>query len=217
MDRASRTGGWDGGDSRRSGPSRNLLAWTLALAYAAVVSYLHFELGLGDRLYWTVAWWDLLTHSAAGLGVAAIGYLLAPRLFRSPVALLVTLPLVVLAAGAWFEVYERVFRTFWLEWSHARYVEDTLVDLVMDVLGAYAFAGWVLVRRLLRGRRTDGPTHTGGRRRPVYPVAGPDTAARPTGTVEYVPPHVDALDRRDTAVPTAGVAPRDGRPRERFR
>lgn len=131
----------------RTGPSRNGVAWVVALSYGAVVSYLHFELGLADRLYWSVPWWDLLTHSAAGFGVAAVVYLLAPRLFRSPVALLVTVPMIVLAAGAWFEVYERVFRTFWYDWTYAQYTQDTLVDLVMDGLGAVVFALVVLSHR----------------------------------------------------------------------
>jgi hypothetical protein len=133
--------------------SRSLVAWGLVAVWSLAVCIAHFG-GLAYRTYWQIAWWDVLTHTAAGLGVAAILYLLRPDLYRSPVALFVALPLTVLAIGAGFEVYERVFRTFWHSWSVAYYVEDTVIDLVMDTAGALALSVLVVLVRAVR-RVTD--------------------------------------------------------------
>jgi hypothetical protein len=119
-------------------------AWALALAWGAAVSVLHFA-GLAYGIYTELWWWDLLTHSTSGFGVAALLYLAWTDGFRSRVGLFVVLPACVLCIGTWFEVYERLFKDFWWGWSLSFYLQDTAVDLVLDTAGAVAFG---LVLRL---------------------------------------------------------------------
>jgi hypothetical protein len=146
-------------DSRRRARPTEFAA---VAAFGVAVTVLHFT-STGLTLYARVWWWDLLTHALSGLGVAAIAYHLRPlrvpsravptiRLER-PLALFVAIPAVVLAVGAWFEVYERLFTDFWINWSHAYYMEDTLVDLVMDTVGALAFGALAYVRDVRSGGR----------------------------------------------------------------
>ena len=134
-----------------TGRSRSRLAWAAAVLWGLAVSVAHFG-GLHYYVYWEVWWWDLLTHSTAGFGVAAFAYLLRPAAFRRPAALFLALPAFVLVVGLGFEVYERLFRTFWWSWSVSYYLEDTLLDLVMDTLGALALAVVVVLVDLLRRR-----------------------------------------------------------------
>ena len=128
-------------------------AWGLTLTCGAAVSTLHFA-GLAYDIYTELWWWDVLTHTTSGFGVAAILYLLSAELrlglFRNRFGLFVLLPVCVLAIGAWFEVYERVFKDFWFRWSLAYYWDDTFKDLVADTLGAVAFG--VVFRAYKRSR-----------------------------------------------------------------
>jgi hypothetical protein len=143
--------------SPATGHSRSRLAWAAAVLWALAVSVAHFG-GLHYYVYWEVWWWDLLTHSTAGFGVAAFAYLLRPAAFRHPVALFVALPAFVLVVGVGFEVYERLFRSFWWSWSVSYYLEDTLLDLVMDTLGALALSVVVVLVELLGRRVTSAET-----------------------------------------------------------
>jgi hypothetical protein len=138
---------------RRSRRPREVYA---TAAFGVGVTALHFG-STAIRLYARVWWWDVFVHALSGLGVAAAVYVLRPRLLGRPLALLVALPAVVLAVGAWFEVYERLFTDFWQPWSTAHYREDTLVDLVADWIGAVAFGAYATLRGGWRSR--------GGRRR----------------------------------------------------
>jgi hypothetical protein len=108
----------------------------LLLAYSAVVCVLHFG-GLAYDVYTAVWWWDLLTHSLSGVGVAAWLCLFPAIPLDSNRLLLV--PLVVLAIGAGFEVYEYLFKSFYVEWSLQYYLVDTVVDLFLDAVGAAVF------------------------------------------------------------------------------
>jgi hypothetical protein len=155
-----------------TGRSRSRLAWAAAVLWGVAVSVAHFG-GLYYYVYWEIWWWDVLTHSTAGFGVAAFAYLLRPAAFRRPAALFLALPAFVLVVGAGFEVYERLFRTFWWSWSLSYYLEDTLLDLVMDTLGALALAVVVVLVDLLGGR-------AGAVASPSN-VASPPSAAAETG------------------------------------
>ena len=129
-------------------------AWGVTLVWGAAVSALHFA-GLAYGIYTELWWWDLLTHSTSGFGVAALLYLAWTDGFRSRLGLFVLLPICVLCIGTWFEVYERLFKSFWWGWSNAFYFEDTAIDLVLDTTGALAFGAVLrLYRRLRRWRRT---------------------------------------------------------------
>ena len=115
------------------------LVWLLLVAYSLVVCALHFG-GLEYDVYTQLWWWDLLTHSLSGIGVAAWLCLVpvVPLDARRPAAVVLT----VLAIGAGFEVYEYLFKSFYVEWTVAYYAADTVIDLVVDSLGALAFARW---------------------------------------------------------------------------
>jgi hypothetical protein len=119
--------------------------------FGVAVTGLHF-VSIGLFLYSKIWWWDILVHALSGGGVAALLYLYRPRLARGLFAAFVVLPLLVLAIGTWFEVYERLFTDFWTDWSRAFYFEDTAVDLVADTAGAVLFAGVVWLRARLGGR-----------------------------------------------------------------
>jgi hypothetical protein len=127
-------------------------AWGVALVWGAAVSALHFA-GLAYGIYTEIWWWDLLTHSTSGFGVAALLYLAWTDGFRSRLGLFVLLPLCVLCIGTWFEVYERLFKNFWWGWSLSFYLQDTALDLVLDTAGAFAFG---IVLRLYGRRRRRG-------------------------------------------------------------
>ncbi|ELZ55285.1 MULTISPECIES: hypothetical protein [Haloferax] len=118
--------------------------------FGSVVTVTHFT-SMALFLYTRIWWWDILVHAASGFGVAAILYVLNPRLLHSRLALLVVLPMAVAAIGTWFEVYERLFTGFWVEWPRSVYLEDTAVDIVADTAGAVVFGVvrplWNRIRR----------------------------------------------------------------------
>jgi hypothetical protein len=130
-------------------------AWGLTLVWGAAVSALHFA-GLAYGIYTEIWWWDLLTHSTSGFGVAALLYLAWTDGFRSRLGLFVLLPACVLCIGTWFEVYERIFRDFWWGWSLSFYLEDTGVDLVLDTAGAVTFGVVLRLYGRIRPRGTAG-------------------------------------------------------------
>jgi hypothetical protein len=114
-------------------------AWPLLVAYSLLVCALHFG-GLEYDIYTQLWWWDLLTHSLSGIGVAA--WLCLLPVTPVDATRLVAVPLVVLAIGGGFEVYEYLFKDFYVEWTTTYYAFDTVVDLVLDFLGAAAFTRW---------------------------------------------------------------------------
>ncbi|WP_074796318.1 hypothetical protein [Haloferax larsenii] len=109
---------------RRVALARQPWLWVFVGVWAVFVSALHFG-GLAYDIYTKIWWWDLLTHSLSGFGVAGVLFLV--------------LPMAVAAIGTWFEVYERLFTDFWVNWSLAYYLEDTAVDIVADTAGAVVF------------------------------------------------------------------------------
>jgi hypothetical protein len=117
----------------------------LLVAYSLVVCVLHFS-GLAYGLYTRYVWWDLMTHTLSGAGVAAWLSLLGPPVLRRRRRLLVSLPALVFLTGAGFEVYEFLFRGFYDAWSVDYYLKDTLVDLGCNLTGAVTFglvlSGW---------------------------------------------------------------------------
>jgi hypothetical protein len=119
------------------------IAWVALVAYSLVVCALHFG-GLAYEVYTTVWWWDLLTHSLSGFGVAA--WLVAVKFVPLEARQVLVVPLVVLAIGAGFEVYEYLFKDFYVDWTVTYYATDTVVDLVLDALGAFVFTLWCRAR-----------------------------------------------------------------------
>ncbi len=117
--------------------ARDPRVWAFVGLWAVFVSALHFG-GLEYGIYTRIWWWDLLTHSLSGFGVAGVLFVVFPRVYdgaRAPVVVAT----IILAIGAGFEVYEYLFKDFWYGWSAAYYAEDTATDLVVDVVGALGF------------------------------------------------------------------------------
>jgi hypothetical protein len=133
--------------------SERLPTFVVVGLWAGAVSALHFG-GLAYDIYTRYWWWDLLTHSTSGFGVAAVFYAVFPDLFHSRLRAYLLVPAAVLLVGAGFEVYEYLFKDFWWHWSPDYYREDTIIDLVLDTAGALAFS--VVVRRLAEARSPDG-------------------------------------------------------------
>jgi hypothetical protein len=136
-------------DLRRGGsPARR---WVLVAVWSLAVTVLHFG-GLALGVYSRLFWWDLLTHATGGAGVAAVLFLglrdRAPA--RTTPWWLVA---AVFAVGAWFEVYEFVFKSFWYGWSLRYYALDTAVDIVVNATGAVAVVLVVAASRRLRTER----------------------------------------------------------------
>jgi hypothetical protein len=124
--------------------------------FGVAVTGLHFA-SMGLFLYSKIWWWDVMVHALSGLGVAAVLSVYRPRLARNTVALFVVLPALVLCIGTWFEVYERLFTDFWVDWSRAFYLRDTWIDLVADTAGAVVFSLLVWLRARLRAFRGERP------------------------------------------------------------
>ncbi|KAB1198991.1 MULTISPECIES: hypothetical protein [Haloferax] len=117
--------------------SRNPWVWVFVGVWAVFVSALHFG-GLEYGIYTQIWWWDLLTHSLSGFGVAGVLFIVFPRTFDGAHAPVVVAA-IIFAIGAGFEVYEYLFKDFWYGWSAAYYAEDTATDLVVDVVGGLGF------------------------------------------------------------------------------
>lgn len=145
-----RTRGFVRGTARRVRAAPG--AWAAYTLWVTLVSVAHFA-GLHYRIYWEVWWWDVLTHGTSGAGVAALFPLLGLAAWerRSLTSRLLLAAGVVAAVGVGFEVYERLFRTFWQEWTLAYYLEDTALDVVVDALGAAAFVAVAAAWRSLGG------------------------------------------------------------------
>lgn len=120
--------------------------WLTVVIWAAGVCGLHFG-GMTYGLYTQFWWWDVMTHSLSGFGVAAVLYLVRPAAFRTSRRLIVFLPAVVIAIGAGFEVYEYLFRGFYEVWSVEYYLQDTIKDMVVNTVGALAFSVLPFFRR----------------------------------------------------------------------
>jgi len=133
---------------------RTGLAWVAIAVWSVLVSGLHFG-GVRYGVYTQLPWWDLLTHAMGGVGVAAVlAMTFRGSTLRSPA----WIPAGVLAIGAGFEVYEFVFKTFWYRWSLPFYVRDTVIDLVVNTVGAVAVAAAVVAYRRRTGAAAPGPT-----------------------------------------------------------
>jgi hypothetical protein len=146
-------------------------------AWALLCSALHFG-GLAYDIYTRYWWWDLLTHSLSGFGVAGVAYVLRPAAFDARRVAYLGVPLAVFLVGAGFEVYEYLFKDFYANWSTAYYAWDTAVDLVLDASGAAVFA--LLARPLVRPGDGDGGSAgaTGGA---TTVGDGADDRSAPTG------------------------------------
>lgn len=117
--------------------------WIVFGVVAVTVSVCHF-VGIRAELYHTIAWWDLLTHSLGGIGVAGLAYL-THRGREVPVGSVWWVVPSVFAIGSGFEVYEFLFKSFWYDLTLRTYAVDTVVDLAVNTSGATLVAATVSV------------------------------------------------------------------------
>ncbi|WP_248648677.1 hypothetical protein [Halorubrum ezzemoulense] len=112
---------------------RIAVVWIGLIAWSVTVTALHFA-GVTLEIYSAISWWDLLTHSMSGFGIAALAVLTHRDRVAMDGSVWWVVPTIV-AVGAGFEVYEFAFKAFWHDWTVRKYVVDTVVDLVMNTLG----------------------------------------------------------------------------------
>ena len=122
---------------------RAVVGWVVFGAVAATVTALHF-VGVWTELYKTIWWWDLVTHSLGGVGVAGLAYLAHHEQGRAAASVWWVVPS-VFAIGSGFEVYEFLFKSFWHDLTLRTYAVDTTVDLIVNTTGAALVATVVSV------------------------------------------------------------------------
>lgn len=110
--------------------------------------------GSEQNLYATVPWWDHVTHALSSSVVAAVGYTTVRALDRHsseiylpPRFMFVFILLFVLAFGVFWEVIEfalsELATVVGSESVLTQYgLEDTMLDLVFDTIGAVVVAVW---------------------------------------------------------------------------
>lgn len=92
------------------------------------------------HLYWTIWWYDIIVHFLGGAFAGLLilwlrffsGYFGSP-LIPSKMQLLCFVALATLAVGVGWEVFERVLGH---TWSVEGYWLDTILDVILDLLGS---------------------------------------------------------------------------------
>ena len=99
-------------------------------------------LGIGQGFYWSVWWWDIVSHILGGLWVGLCAAWIAAY-FQKRISILACV-VAALSVGVAWEIFE------YLTGSGASifmsYTADTIKDLVDDVIGGTA-AGYFVSRR----------------------------------------------------------------------
>lgn len=120
-----------GRDVRRGGHRRHWMGLGLVGGVHVVLHYWW----LANAMYTRVPWLDVVSHLGGGATVAGILVLGLREVVPGDVQRW-WLVLLVLAIGSGFELYEFAIKRFWYTWTVQVYLHDTLLDLVVDVLGA---------------------------------------------------------------------------------
>lgn len=116
-----------------------------------VVTALHWVASELDY-YWTVAWYDVMMHFLGGAWVVLFALWVCRMPFARKLPGLVTfqnLLLFALLVGVAWEIHELVLR--FADPSRPEYLSDTILDLVMDMLGAAAVC--LIYRKRIASRR----------------------------------------------------------------
>lgn len=116
----------------------------------SIIGALHY-LALKFYLYWVFPWFDILMHFLGGLWVGLIvmwflffsGFINKNINETSRVRVFYVSILSVLIVGLLWEVFEFYTGVMILE---TNYGMDTIIDLIMDILGASVAATYVLVK-----------------------------------------------------------------------
>ena len=114
---------------------KSILFLSLILALALYI--IHFT-AMKFYLYWTLWWFDILTHFLGGLAIGLFVVWIISGLFPmlSSKKLLVVGVITILVFGIGWEIFENVFG--FPRSPKESYPIDTTLDLAMDVLGAVA-------------------------------------------------------------------------------
>lgn len=131
-----------------------LIIWLLTFAHMTAEIYF---------LYWRLQWFDIVTHFLGGLwlGVTSLwfwylsGYIGKIR-FPDKNALFIALG-AGLAVGLLWEVYEYGVWQFTGKGLPYNYIPDTILDLIMDVVGAGV--GYLLFMKLIKGAESSETKH----------------------------------------------------------
>jgi hypothetical protein len=146
--------------SKKERFSRVLL---VCVAVVGVVLFVMHSVAQGVFLYWTYRWFDIPMHFLGGVWVGLLSaYVLlhtahgkkyAPQWLQRPVyAVLVG----TLMLGVAWEAYEIFFKFFNWGWFPDAYALDTLLDIVMDMLGGVVAWRWyVLLEKYFGEKRVE--------------------------------------------------------------
>lgn len=101
-------------------------------------------------LYWTMWWYDIMMHFLGGVwvGLFAVWLWFRSGYFRqsaeTPRSLLRVTIISVLGIGLLWEVYEYLYHIVFALEFQPHYLEDTQLDLVLDIAGGCA--AWLLLQ-----------------------------------------------------------------------
>lgn len=117
--------------------------YTILLVFTVVSIWILLGLHLAAMkfyLYWVLGWFDILMH---GLGGVVVGFFLAALLIRfksilkEHIGLLIFLVIAgTIFVGLLWESLELVLDLYMKEAIHQPSVSDTIIDLIMDGVGA---------------------------------------------------------------------------------
>lgn len=111
--------------------TRRLQALLIILCVSSLVLVLH-SLGLEYSLYWTCWWFDIVIHTLGGFSIGLLVFVLfSGKYIRFSGA-------VVVAVVIGWELFEALFLS--IQTDNTQYVLDTVLDLGVGFLGAYAGA-----------------------------------------------------------------------------
>lgn len=135
----------------------SLTLWITAAVFLHALGIVGIP-GVGSSFYQSVWWWDHLTHALSASVVAAAGYatiraidIHLEEIKLPPNFMFVFILMFVIAFGVFWEVIEftlgEVSRLLGGEAILTQYgIEDTMLDLVFDTIGALVVAIWGTAR-----------------------------------------------------------------------
>jgi len=118
----------------------------LTLFFVLIAVALIHGIGTAFFLYWKFWWLDVVTHFAGGFwvggialwGLALLSNSLKEDIKNSPFITLLLAAFIAFTVGIWWEVYEVLIGA--VSFPFADYIDDMILDLVMDVLGGIVAA-----------------------------------------------------------------------------
>jgi hypothetical protein len=123
---------------------RNFMIFLPAEFELVIVLFIYMTLFFGEvqRYYTTVWWWDVVAHSASGIALGFVGFLILYTMLEqkmlkaNPVVIAIFSFSFALAIGAIWEIFEFSMDHFFHTNMQKSGLVDTMKDLIMDSLGA---------------------------------------------------------------------------------